>query len=468
MRMVLRCTCICFFILCCKGTVFATDPFETFSGSQFDNDKWYVSDGNGIEIVREVSDGKFISKIRGVVDRPGAGFNTRLRNHLMAADPTTISIFEAKIAYIEGSMEGGVSHVAARLGGYFYEDAGGSVWAEIDLAFDGTNYVVYYGYESSGGWVGGHDTIPFGIQIVPGTEYTVKINLHDSNQLTFSIDGESHTMIGPASLGPAIKEYMLLTTKVYGNGTATGTGYVSATFDDVEVNGSPYDDFSASPVGTHWSNGEAIRKISNGKLQLNVQNVGKTIEDTNLWLDPNYRTEFFQADVTIESSSILTGVDTWAEARVYGALYNDTYDAGSYIGSEGEIWGISRLKYFPAGHFTPEASIFRCDVDDCSSTTTVWSQDFPQDKSCTPQLDTPATLSIHKKENSLVFSCNQEQIIYTIPGSQYPSNSDLKKLRSRVHSTSGQSGYLKATFDNVYTRVNFPWASFLPAIITPQ
>ncbi len=462
MKVFVQWVCVCLLILCFQGTVFAAAPFDDFSDSYLDNDLWYATGDRGLTKVREISGGKLISKLRGDVNRTDVSSSNSLNNRFGFANANSINSITASINLIEAALQGDMHVVEAEITGHFYDEAGGDVFVFHGIGYNGTDYYVAYEvYSDTNGSQAGD---PFIIPITPGTEYIFKVEYDGNNTFTFLVNGESHQITGPARTGPSSVEWKSLSTGVWG-GSDSGNGYVYATFDNVEVNGAPYDDFSSPSTGDKWTSGERARTIRDGKLQLNVQNPGNSKNTTDIWLNPTHSTDYFQAYVTIESDSVLTGDNTWAQTRVYGALYNDTYDGTGYNGSEGEVWGMTRIIYTSDGLLTPNAAIFRCDDDSCNSSTAIFNQDFPTTASCNIQLDTPATLSVKVLDDSIQFGCNDERLDHVVTGPRYDSRNDLRKLRSRVHSTFGESGYLKVTFDNVYLEENFPWNCFLPAIL---
>ncbi len=458
MNLVTRCILVCIFCFCYTDTLNAATPYDDFSGSQIDDSRWFVrqSSGDGLEQVREVTGGKLISKIGG--PNGDSGFRG---NSFQFADPNNINTIETKVSITEASIAGdNISFLAAQISGTFYEEVGGhEVWGFISLEYNGTVYESYYGIQTSLGFRGG----TFALAIQPGTEYTLKVDYNPITQeFIFSANTESHSVTGEARNVPPVNGYRSLETNIVGNPNG-GSGYLSATFDDVYVNNVIFEDFSVSPLSaTKWWGGEIVREIRDGQLQMNIQNPGIDRATNDIYMRSSQVTDYFQADVTIESDTVLTGDNTKGEIRLMGTYYNYKYNGSGYNGDDGEIAAVARVRRFSDGRLKPYVSIWRCENASCDNDTGLFYREF----SCDVQLDTPVTLAIEKKGSTLVFSCDQDQFSHELSGPLYDSADNLRKLRSRVYSAPGEYGYLKATADNVFTTKSSPWNLFMPAILT--
>lgn len=159
------------------GQADAAQVYEDFSGDRLDPEKWI----NGkLEEVLEIQNGKLISKVAGKCDDSGL-----ILHQLSFPNPNSITSFSAKVKLVEGSLSGSANMIGPQLEGNFYSESGGDVWAGINLMFNGTNYSVNYGLNSSAGWTSGG---PFAIIIQPNIEYTLKIEYDGNKQLTFSLE----------------------------------------------------------------------------------------------------------------------------------------------------------------------------------------------------------------------------------------------------------------------------------------
>jgi len=451
-------------ILCCGNTVHAATPFDEFTGPRIDTDKWHGQYWNnrGVEVVREVSNGKFFSRLGGI----GNGSNI-IANRLSLSDPNSVQTLSAKITVIEAQVDPNyastTSAVVAQLEGFFYKDQDGDVWAGISLAYDGTNWTIFYEFWAQSNYVYKND---FSLTIEPGTEYLVSIQYDGNNNFTFKVNDESHTLQGPAYIDAPDNPYKSLTTKIWPHNEGPGAGYISATFDDVTVNDNLYDDFSTPHIDPiKWWDEEIVREIRDGKLQMNVQNRGNEQTNNPIYLNNDHLTDFLQADLTISHTTEINDRDITGSIKVYGDFFNTQHDGSNnnpYNQEEGQIYAGSLLIYDIAGIPRTSSYVYRCDNASCSTGAFLFQQDF----TCTAQYDVPVTLSVEKSGSTLIFQCNKEKLIYQLTGTLYPPNWNIRKIRSTIISDKSVTSYLKATVDNVYVRKPTPWNLFLPAILS--
>ncbi|HHD56972.1 MAG TPA: hypothetical protein ENK89_04765 [Desulfobulbaceae bacterium] len=309
------------------------------------------------------------------------------------------------------------------------------------------------------------------MNVTAGTEYTLSIEYDNDHTFTFSAtDGqqtESKDVVGPTKEADTDADHYLgLETNIIGGGTVGG-GFIHATFDDVMVNGSLYDDFSTRLDAGKWPEGEIVREIRDNKLQMNVDNFGGQPTVTNqIYLADQYVTNYFQADVTVSSQSTYVN-DTYGEAAVYGCFYNTKYDGTGYNGNDGEFWAGTTVSQNASGQLQVQAWAGQYNNSQSNSWTSLYSHDFP----CQVQADKPITLSVEKRESdaTMIFHCNDSELQYQLTGNLYAPRYNLRKLRTRVKSPSVIPGYINATIDNVYTEKpvkKSPWNLFLPAILT--
>ena len=135
--------------------------------------------------------------------------------------------------------------------------------------------------------------------------------------------------------------------------------------------------------------------------------------------------------------------------RIQGYWYNEFRSPGSgqdYNGYEGDVFVQLRLQYDSDGTLRARANVGRSDGANEDPWTTLFSQDFS-----TPiQFDTDYIISIEYKDSQLIFKCNNETITYTITTSEYVPYGEHRALRTRIYLDPGESGYMKAQFDDVY------------------
>ncbi len=469
MNLAARCALICFCCFCYTGILNAATPYDDFSGSQIDENKW--GSGDRLEHVREISGGKLLSKIRVVTPD-----NVNYVNRTNFTDANLKTKIEATVSVDSYSLDNDPAvtsqAVIATIGGTFYEDTNGFVMAYLGISDSNDGNGIRAGckvIEESGVEIVQYFS---GITITLGNPYILSIRYNSAaGEFVYSIKDviagtqDEITIVQPTvRIGdPGFEYKTLMTAYLLDNNTTLAHGSISATFDDVMVNGNPYDDFSSAPLdGSRWMMSEKVREIRDGKLQMNRQNFGTDRETCDLTLLPTQVTDYFQADVTIDSDTVLTGDNTVGEIRLMGTYYNYKYNGSGYNGDDGEIAAVARVRRFSDGRLKPYVSIWRCENASCDNDTGLFYREF----SCDVQLDTPVTLAIEKKGSTLVFSCDQDQFSHELSGPLYDSADNLRKLRSRVYSAPGEYGYLKATADNVFTTKSSPWNLFMPAILT--
>jgi len=356
----------------------------------------------------------------------------------------------------------------ARIDGRFYNTETpnptthkGDIWAGVFIGDRGSGLEAWWEIwevtddEGNNYQDGGHGTLNIIPDLTTGTPYTAKIEYDgNNNQFTFTVHGVSSGLVDvPARQGAEFLPYKGLETGAYSDG-GTGTGYASALFDDVYINnqGTVYDNFSAGKlVLARWKNLEHVREINvvDEKLRLNVQADGERRDASMYPIDQT--TAYLEAKVTVESGSQVS-LGATGIARIAGEYYNDSRGPGSgqaYNGYEGDVWVDNRITLDDAGTLKARCHASRFDTfDDWGPSTTLFDQDFT-----TPiAFDTEYTLSIEFTGSKLIFKCNGEEYQYDIATPTYPPHEGQhRQLKSRVYADPGESGYMKATFDDVYT-----------------
>ncbi len=442
-----------FLVVLGAEAVRAKSLYDDFSGTHIDSGKWEYR-----EYVREVDPvaGKLVSKI-GNPSVSGYFYSgTAFQN------PESVSAIECEITVVATKLDAGNrADSTARIEGHFYNTeffggATGEIGAAVGIGDNGNGleaywWVIQYLNDNLTDW----DTIGSGTLIPPGRlthgiPYTVKIEYDGANRFQFAVDGETRSFVGPSRTRAAVKPQKFLVT---GTGTssasASGTGYVSALFDNVYINNEaiPYDTFDSAPLDqTKWQGLEVVRELSGGKLCMNVLGkdtknfIGTTLKDNPAYLE---------AKVTVKSSSWMRPGAS-GTAGIIGRYYNDSRgpDSGEkYNGHEGNVSARNRIGIDPNNNFKAGAEIYR--YNDANQST--WTRLFSQDFSTPISFDTPYTLSIEFTGSEFIFKCNNETTSYQVTTDTYePYNKD-RSLESKVYADPGESGYIKADFDDVCT-----------------
>ncbi len=423
--------------------------YDDFSGNFIDSSKWY-----GSEFVREVAGGNLASKVANNTSTTSARNNTSFQN------PSSINVIECDITAVVVNFDAGIGNKSfARISGRFYNTLNsgtqsGDIWAGVYIGDRGSGLEAWWEVHESLDDEGntweekGSNTLT-----VPGlafgNPYTAKIEYDGANGFTFTVAGVSDSFTGPARQAAEFYSYKGLETGVYGS---SGTGYASALFDNVFVNNAAYDNFSTAPLNqTKWSNDEEIREIANGKLRLN--RLGFDGQSQITLPLAAYDTPYLEAKVRIESSSQLSP-GALGIARIQGYYYNESRGPGSgqdYNEYEDDVFVQIRLQLEDNGNLKAVAMVDRSEDANETTYTSLFSQDFTTNIN----FDTDYTLSIEFRESMLIFKCNDETLSYDITSPIYTPFGEQRSLRSRVYLDQGESGYIKAQFDDVYVEQTY-------------
>jgi hypothetical protein len=422
--------------------------YDNFSGTYIDGLKW-----NEREFVREVVGGKLVSKVGNAATDANPPNRTSFQN------PSSINVIQSDIIVVATNLDSGINPASfARIDGRFYNTANsgthrGDVYAGVTIGDRGNGLEAWWyvgeALDDEGSSWGDLGT---GTLIVPGlaygNSYTTKIEYNGANGFTFTVAGVSDSFTGPARLAAAFQAYKGLITRIFSDG-GLGTGYVSALFDNVFINnqGTVYDDFSTAPLDqTKWYQDEEAREIANGKLRLNRLGFdGQSQTTLRLAVDD---TPYLEAKVRIESSSQLSP-GALGIARIQGYYYNESRGPGSgqdYNEYEDDVFVQIRLQLEDNGNLKAVAMVDRSEDANETTYTSLFSQDFTTNIN----FDTDYTLSIEFRESMLIFKCNDETLSYEITTPMYTPFGEHRALRSRVYLDPGESGYIKAQFDDVY------------------
>jgi hypothetical protein len=446
--------------------------YDSFSNDSIDGKKWRQR-----EFVREIVNGKFVSKLGNRSPGMDAEIEPGIfRNHLPFEDPDSIHAIACEMTMenaVPDSAAG--SRSGAMILGYFYNinSSGGAtgdifvylmigkrkessdleaLWAVFQVMSDDTANKNLLG----SGIIDGFDPAEM------AQPYVTKIVYDNDRTFQFSVGAHTHTYVGPEKKrGPVTKLKSLSTGIDAVNGA--NNGYVSAKFDNVVINNGPsdYDDFSASRIDlSKWRASEWIREAKNGYLRAEIPGYDAT-KTVNTHLEER-DAPYVEAKVLINSGTELSSGANCV-ARIQGYYYNERRGPGSsqpYNRYEGDVFVQVRLYYDSKGTISADAFVHRSEDENESSYTELFSHNF----SNSIALDTYYTLSICYKGNKLVFGFNGETAEYTILSPMYPAYGEHRLLRSRLYLDSGESGYVKARFDDVFILKKgqpMPWVPLL-------
>jgi len=441
------------------STVQSKTLYDSFSGTTIDPQKW-----NDYELVREVVNGKLLSKVGNSANVDDVRNNTPFQN------PGSITVIECEITVFQAVLDTGTNlQSVARMDGRFYNTLNegtekGDIWAAVSIGDQGSGIEAWWevweatddngdSWEEKGG---GTLDVP---GLAYGQAYQVKIDYDGNNNFTFTVHGVDGFLTGPARLAAENVSYKALETVVSSDGGA-GNGFVSASFDDVHVNdqGSAYDDFSISPLDqTNWQDLEFVREVDNGKLRLTAHSDGEREQSRVGFpqIDP-----YIEAKITIKSNSTIASGDRGI-ARIDGYIYNDTYGPGNYVGYTGNVWAAIDINYYGDGTLAAKCYGSKALNADDTESEDLFGRTF----NLPIILDRAYKLSIHFDGSRLIFTCKDtvtgrmDVSVYNIETSIYEPFDAFRALRSRVYGSS-TGGYMAVDFDDVYVDVAEPAATY--------
>jgi hypothetical protein len=449
--------------------------YDDFSVNYIDATKWMQR-----TYVREIVGGQYVSKLGN--RSPGMSAEVApdvFRNNLPFKNPDSINSIECEITIVETELDSALNPSSfARVAGYFYSinEAGGAtgdIFAHIMIGDRGNGGLEAFWEvqemlsDDTRTW----QVIGSGTVIGPGTlgynnAYNVKISYDGDRTFSFFVNGQS----APPFLGPARKRASVSSFKALSTGinatNGSNNGFVFAKFDNARINDETtvYDDFSTSPLDlSKWRDVEWVRKISNGFLHAYIQNVDQRNQVSTYLTKTD--APFVEAKARIKSDSqLFNGAN--GIARIQGFFYNDTRGPGSgqpYNQYEGDVFAEVRLQYYSDGSLRARARVSRTDDADQTSSTDLLNEDFTP-----PSLDTDYTISIRYTGSQLILKCNDEEFTHNISTATYKPYGEHRCLRTRINLDPGDSGYMKALFDDVYIEEKGKMMPAIPLLLLDQ
>jgi len=455
-------------LLLTSGQSFAGKTlFDDFSSKYIDASKWRQR-----TYVRETVNGQFVSSLGNRSPYMSAEITPGIfRNNLRFQNPDLINLVECDLTIVETTLDSAPNSSSfGRVGGYFYNinpagGATGDIFVHVAIGDRGNGGLEAYWdvFEVLSDDTKTDRRIAHGTLIGVGTlqtdvAYNVKISYDGGH--TFSFYAYDQEQIDVAltdyntvystdysrERGP-VTSFKALSTGI--NATnGSNNGFVSAKFDNVKKNNETtvHDDFSTSPLDlSKWRDVEWVKKISSGSLHAYIQNVDQRSQ-VNTYLT-EIDSPYIEAKARIKSDSQLSSGANGI-ARIQGHFYNDIRGPGSgqpYNGYEGNVFAEVRLQYYSDGSLRARAIVSRKDDADQTSSTDLLNADFTP-----PSLDTDYTISIRYTGSQLILKCNDEEFTHNISTAAYKPYGEHRCLRTRIYLDPGESGYMKALFDDVY------------------
>jgi len=432
---------------------FSLTLYDDFSGTYIDKTKWRQG-----EMVREIQEGKLVSKL--------TGYGAHISNNLNFRNPASITYIEADVTLedIEGSYDPGPpgrsSFPGAQLTGRFYNDGTGSpeslvgeVQAAVRIGFQSgplkALWIVQKNLNANGSsqQMLGIGEFPISISL----EQTYKLSIlwePALKRLTFSVGDTSLTWTSSDTIYPSNSPWRALQTYVWIAYPDLG-GRVSAIFDNVvakDESGNIFmtDDFSSAVIdSTKWITYEFVREISEGKLRSEVRSSSAS-NSTNYnqlhVLNPSSM-NVIQANVTPvayeneEGRSIIT--------RIGGIYFNDGTPGGGY---RGDVWAQLFIGGYN-GEANPVAGWAVGTYADVNANVAVLIQSGTFSKSIS--LGNSYNLLMGWTGTQFIFKIDEEVAHYTPVTSINPPNKPFRDLCTRVLSPAGKEATIEVLFDDV-------------------
>lgn len=438
-------------------------PNDDFSGAFIHRGRWK----NG-ETVREIESSALLLACGSSSPIVTSSFPYTDFNRLGFADPNSANAIQADITILDHFVRN-KAYTRIRLDGRWYNDGSGmpgsdmtgDIQAELSLRGDPSGlygrWSVYRFTNAVGttaatlGW--GDFTTP----IVMGPTYTLFIGYDSSaNQFTFRIGSEEYTF-GPTGLPTRLRDpnspWKSLTIRTQIDDDES-SGYIAAAFDNVYVNGIPYDDFSSSTLNpAKWIAYEFARELTDGKFRSKVRSGPASTSHLNSGLSFSYPTRIHS--IRAKVTPVLYQNDYGLEigAGISGIFYHDGTPGTGYTGDVAGIVGI--------GGFgpTPEAGwqVVRL-TDDTGQNWEV----LAQGSFLTPvALGNTYVLWVGWDGTRLTFRFEGEEASYT-PGTPiHPPNVPARTVGNRIYNPAGNEAFIEAYFDDLV--VNNPAVQISPS-----
>jgi len=432
---------------------FSMELYDDFSAASINTDKWRNSTW-----VREVDDGKLTFRQSSPNLIVFSSFPVDQSNLLYFSNPNSVNTIQADVTILENTITNS-TQTRARVTGFWYNDGTpgegmtGDIQGEIRLITDSTGlkgswfvYRLTNPQGTTGNSIrGGNFSTPVNI----GSTYTLFVG-YDSvaHKFTFRIGTEEVTF-GPSDLPPKVKDantpFKAIGTRVRDD-NAISSGYISATFDNIYVNDTLYDDFSSPTIDpTKWGYGyyEFVREISGGKLRLKVRSSsGSNSSNFNQLhvLDPSSM-NVIQTNVTPVAYGNEEGRNIIA--RISGIYFNDGTPGGGYLG---DVWAQLFIGGYN-GEANPVAGWAVGTYADINANVGVLIQSGTFSKPIS--LGNSYTLLMGWTGAQFIFKIDEEVAHYTPATSINPPHNPFRDLCTRVTSPAGKEAMMEALFDDV-------------------
>ncbi len=301
---------------------------------------------------------------------------------------------------------------------------------------------------------------PFG-SVNLGETHTLSLAWDGTRFFTFGFDENTVKFDAAAApvAGPSKFSFKGIGTRVSGIGGPNEGAHIKATFDNVRVNGAPYDDFSSALIDrTKWRFLEFVKRVENGVFKSQLTRFGANGSNTLNFAD-TAGVNAYQADVTVTEVNLSSAT---ARARLSAFFLNDGTPGD---GDVGEVH--AEIAIFDSGSgLRVWYLVVQCNNPDCSSFTFLI---FDDTTFGTVNLGETHTLSLAwdgKRFFTFGFDGNTVKFDAAAAPVVGPSKSSFKGIGTSVREIGGpnEGAHIKATFDNVMLiskTPSMPWLMLL-------
>ncbi len=306
-------------------------------------------------------------------------------NYLVFSNSSAVNSFQADVKVTAYQNNGSYPH-ASLLGRVYkgvYQGITGDIIAVVGIGHDGTDL---QGFWSISRCKTANCNLPSELdQICSGsfdsdlgvpslnTTYPVAFSWDGASSFTFSINGHSRTVNStnncgvnfPLNVGPPDVTTKGIGTRISNITNSGEGGFISATFDNVHVNGSLRDNFDSSNMidPTKWANWEFVRAVSGCELVSALTQRGVNGSNNISFLNSQTVSEFL-ADLKVVE---FQNNGARPQGRLYAAFYND----GTGTTTTGDLTGdiIASVGILDNGQGSgPQAfyAVSRCTAPNCN------------------------------------------------------------------------------------------------------
>ena len=443
---------------------------DTFEGTTLDPTLWAESN---LDIVRQISGGKVDLSLKAV----NANLNNNLRFANETVDPFSNFSIQADVALTAVDLAG--MQTRARINfGLFNVNGGapvpgdntGDVSVEFAVSHSGSALRVYIDVFRCDDapcnnavdlffTTSAFDPGPLGSSHTMSVTWTA-----GTKTLTFGFDGQppvSFTIPPAYPVARAVNipfSNLSLRVRSATGGPAGKSGSASATFDNVVVDGIPYDDFAAGSIDpAKWKDLELVRQVGGGVFTSSVRRIGFN-GGNNMNLANANSVTAMQADVTLAAA---TSVSASPQARLVGGFYNNgTGTPGNQTGDVLAGIGLARSGGgFERGFFF----VSRCTTNNCNVPGEYVTLASGDNIFGTFDPGESHRLSLQWDPVGHVFTFGFDGVTHTVAPTGFPGfavvnavpHVAFKAIGTRVDSIAvppapGEGGSVTATFDNFF------------------